>query len=657
VSDLDDALASFRDAIARNDKLAAREVERAYSKAWAAIKPELGKVTALIETAQARGEVLGPSWLMRQERYVALQRTIATEMTRYSRIAMGPGMGAPAKGVDAAYDFLRDVGAERAPRTGGVDVPRVGQPDWWAQPPKRSLEALAGALRGPVGHLLDTLPGQIGDMARRELTDGLLLGRNPNRVASLITQQAAGLALTRARTIARTEMLRALREGTRQGYQDNAKSLDGWRWASILDTRTCGYCWGQHGTLHTVNEVLTSHPNCRCAMVPQTKSWGEILGDGPDDPRYKGIPDVGRDVGNMVPGVTRFEALSRAEQLRILGPARLRLFDQGVGIRSMWTTTDHPVWGPTPRQIPVRDLMLQNGITELPGTRFVRPTPAPIAPVAPSAMFPPEGFTTTAEAEAWLRARFPTLTEGRIESHDHRFTQTHSELDPVTNRYKSRTETRTVTEQIDMAILNDNLRELDRLATRYPYAVKRLNKVNMIDLRQGDLYAHANDTLIEWNNYHYTNRAPNPFSTLPDTMAPGARARTSLRRDIKSSFHPSVREEAIDASITTHEFGHALHYSLLRDYRAMDGSGRVYDPAKRLDPGALQYGETVAYAWASWVRTTRQTGGVVSTYARKSEFERVAEAFAAYQHQPREQWKPYVHKLAAILEAIDKVPG
>lgn len=88
----------------------------------------------------------------------------------------------------------------------------------------------------------------------------------------------------RARTVARTETLRALQEGQRQGYQQAVeqgvlvKDRTRRQWVTANDERVCPICGPMDGQLTTLDEPwqtavgpldkpTDSHPQCRCAVV------------------------------------------------------------------------------------------------------------------------------------------------------------------------------------------------------------------------------------------------------------------------------------------------------------------------------------------------------------------------------------------------------
>ena len=118
----------------------------------------------------------------------------------------------------------------------------------------------------PLRELLDALGPEASEAVRRELIQGVILGRGPRETAAAI-QKAMGMGLTRALRIARTETMRAYREATRQHYLANSDIVKGWIWWSARDARTCIACIAMHGTEHKLDEVLDDHPQGRCTMI------------------------------------------------------------------------------------------------------------------------------------------------------------------------------------------------------------------------------------------------------------------------------------------------------------------------------------------------------------------------------------------------------
>lgn len=104
----------------------------------------------------------------------------------------------------------------------------------------------------------------------REVMNGLERGSTPLEVADAVTA-AADVALSRALTIARTEMIRAHAEGQLDAMEelgvDELTALVEW----AAGGGACPLCEDLDGTVLTVDEargLIPVHPNCRCAWVP-----------------------------------------------------------------------------------------------------------------------------------------------------------------------------------------------------------------------------------------------------------------------------------------------------------------------------------------------------------------------------------------------------
>jgi SPP1 gp7 family putative phage head morphogenesis protein len=131
--------------------------------------------------------------------------------------------------------------------------------------PKLAVENLAGFLAdgSPLSSILSALSADAVSVVRASLINGVVSGQGVREIARGM-REALGGNLRRAQVLARTEVLRAYRETSRQTYSANRDVLNGWRWHSALDRRTCAICYAMHGTLHGFNETLNDHPQGRC---------------------------------------------------------------------------------------------------------------------------------------------------------------------------------------------------------------------------------------------------------------------------------------------------------------------------------------------------------------------------------------------------------
>jgi SPP1 gp7 family putative phage head morphogenesis protein len=119
----------------------------------------------------------------------------------------------------------------------------------------------------------------------RILADGLLAGYGPEKIAREMNNTIGKLTRTRARTIARTEVIHAHAEGQLDsfemlGVEDVVLMAE---WSTAQDERVCPECEPLDGWVMTVDQarnLIPRHPNCRCAWLPAgpKKEKGQIRG-------------------------------------------------------------------------------------------------------------------------------------------------------------------------------------------------------------------------------------------------------------------------------------------------------------------------------------------------------------------------------------------
>ena len=121
----------------------------------------------------------------------------------------------------------------------------------------------------------------------RSLAEGLAEGRNPRQIARILmnriekvgelaTTDSLGRfipALRRARTLARTEIIRAHHTATINSYA--SAGLEGVRvkaeWSTAGDDRVCPICESMEGKVFKLDVamgMIPAHPNCRCVAIP-----------------------------------------------------------------------------------------------------------------------------------------------------------------------------------------------------------------------------------------------------------------------------------------------------------------------------------------------------------------------------------------------------
>jgi hypothetical protein len=214
----------------------------------------------------------------------------------------------------------------------------------WTTLPDEQLQTFVGMAGNgsPLGELFATIPQTTGEAMTMAMVQGISMGRGPIAIARMV-RQVADVGRYRAETIARTEMIRSAREVQRQLYTENP-AVTGYRRQATQDSRVCLACLALSGSLHKTDEIMPSHPNCRCVMIPQTLSWAEITGDPT-------LPDTRPPVATPE---RILAGLSEADKLGIMGSTRYNLYQNGMSLSNMVDVVDNPEWGPNTRIKPLR---------------------------------------------------------------------------------------------------------------------------------------------------------------------------------------------------------------------------------------------------------------------------------------------------------------
>lgn len=129
---------------------------------------------------------------------------------------------------------------------------------------------------------------RIGELAPyhvQRVTDALLeaaaFGYNPAKTARMF-EKVMGGGLTDAMRMTRTAQLYASREASRATYNAYSDVVAGWQWNAGLDDMTCMACVAEHGTIHPLDEPMSSHYNCRCTSLPVVIGYNDQMQTGAD---------------------------------------------------------------------------------------------------------------------------------------------------------------------------------------------------------------------------------------------------------------------------------------------------------------------------------------------------------------------------------------
>ncbi len=302
------------------EQLIAREAEtvRTLVEWWGEVARALdAEIQALAFEAQAEG-TLTQAQLFQLRRYQLLLDQARGEIDRYTARA--------AALIDAqrrAAVVLGVGGAEDAIRTLLTDAGRLDV--LFSTLPVNAVETLVGMLAqgSPLRELLASTWPDAVDGLTRALLRGLGLGRNPRVVARLIVE-GFDLGLNRALVIARTEMLRAYREGTRRQYEESGV-VSGYLRLATHDGRVCLGCLLAEGMVFETREAFDEHPNGRCTLVPVVR----------------GVPPP-----QWLAGEAWLRAQSPERQEEILGRTRYEMWRSGrAELSDFLKHTHNAEWG------------------------------------------------------------------------------------------------------------------------------------------------------------------------------------------------------------------------------------------------------------------------------------------------------------------------
>jgi len=107
----------------------------------------------------------------------------------------------------------------------------------------------------------------------RVLSDGILKGQNPKKVAKAMTERVDKIGKVRARLIARTEIVESHSTASiveaQQLEKDTGVTIN-MKWISAGDSRVRDDHVERNGKTYTKDEAagLIGEPNCRCAITP-----------------------------------------------------------------------------------------------------------------------------------------------------------------------------------------------------------------------------------------------------------------------------------------------------------------------------------------------------------------------------------------------------
>jgi Phage Mu protein F like protein len=307
----------YRTRLLHHEDQAEAALRSTHANTLAVIQPQLNKLYDEIATKMNAGEPIPPSFIYQRLRLEAIQLLIQQQIDNYAAIAlqqtrMNQHLGAQL-GLQAGMDLLH------------ATVP-TGVQYAFGIPGTQAIVNLIGATQAgsPLADLFAGWGKEAATGVTDALTTGITLGNNPRvvaRVVQRVMRDKADIALresrNRALVLSRNEMLRAYKSSNLATYRANSDVVSQWRWQCAKQVRTCAVCLAMDGSLHDLSEELDSHICCRCAPVPVTRSWTDIL--SPLGVDTSGIPETSISASSYQTGVEWFEQQDARTQQNILG--------------------------------------------------------------------------------------------------------------------------------------------------------------------------------------------------------------------------------------------------------------------------------------------------------------------------------------------------
>lgn len=183
---------------------------------------------------------------------------------------IGPANAILEKEISDAYVHGTKYADINIKATMGV---RLGAPLEARQAAWKKIGDMVIASQGEFKGVTDATNQQI----RRVVSDGMINENNLSDVADAIQQVTEDIGENRARTIARTETMKAINTGVKDRYEK--AGITRFERLEAADERVCDYCSSIDGQIFTQDEAdeidANMHPNCRGTWIISEESLAE----------------------------------------------------------------------------------------------------------------------------------------------------------------------------------------------------------------------------------------------------------------------------------------------------------------------------------------------------------------------------------------------
>jgi SPP1 gp7 family putative phage head morphogenesis protein len=293
---------AYRAKLAAQEREAVHALSQAHDTIWRGLQPHVERLRLNMADALASGEELKPSWAFQEQRLKTLQAAFSQGGYNFSALARIQVQHLRTWAVQAGQQQALDLLNALVPK--GISFA-------FGVPSPAALAELTGRFQAgsPVVQLFDGWGEDAAAAAKQALLSGLAMGQNPAQVARML-RDAAQLPLKRARVLAQDQMVNSYRQAALETYRANSDVVGKWMWSADLGS-ACAACTAMNGQTFDVDQDMDSHVGCRCAAIPVTNAWSDILG-----PLGADIPDT---TVALQSGQDWFDDQDEATQQQVLG--------------------------------------------------------------------------------------------------------------------------------------------------------------------------------------------------------------------------------------------------------------------------------------------------------------------------------------------------
>lgn len=327
-----------REELLRGDERALRELRKAYRHSSREARRQLEIFTRRIEESLRKGQNPNPSWIWQQWRWNEIIYQIAREVALFGgsaeRIVKGVQIESAHLGLEHSAIRLQ----VQAPHVTFNLLPREATDIIIAQ---TNARAPAGMLIRDIAQTTSTgITKKAVEVITNELRTGVATGRNPRHTARVIYDEVGknldALTEQRAELIARDQSMRTYRVASNENYVANSDVVKGWVWVAALNMYTCVACLAKHLSVHRLDELMMSHPGCRCTEMPMVDFDKPRLPTGEEWLRAKLKSDP----------ATVVHIMKSDDRLKWWRDGKVTLSDLGE-------VRKHPVWGDSQQVTPL----------------------------------------------------------------------------------------------------------------------------------------------------------------------------------------------------------------------------------------------------------------------------------------------------------------